>query len=290
MAQEHGKQPVPSFRIIEPVMEIEAKKAEGNEAFKAGDMEAALAKYTEALGVANECEGAHGIDDDLLGKLYGNRAEACLQLGQYDKCIADADLALEYDPCFVKGFVRKAKACTALDDHETAQQCLKDALDVAPNNKEVLSMQDEYRVLGLARSGKDTVLTELSGLCSRLTALLKRKGTALEVRLELARLDLNSTRLDLTCTALDVRLELARDVPSAVTLAHPHPHPHPHPRPRPRPHRSSNTKVPTPPTHHHAVLKAQPSTITLTSRPRPRPHPHPHPHPHPAPWPIHPHL
>ena len=36
-------------------------------------------------------------------------------------------------------------------------------------------------MIGLARSGKDSVLIELRELSSRLTALLKRKGTAAEV-------------------------------------------------------------------------------------------------------------
>ena len=42
-------------------------------------------------------------------------------------------------------------------------------------------VQDEYRVVGLARSGKDSVLIELRELSSRLSSLLKRKGTAAEV-------------------------------------------------------------------------------------------------------------
>ncbi len=179
--QEHGKAPVPTFTVVEPVMAVEAKKAEGNAAFKAGELEEAVTKYDEALAICHECEGAHGLDDDLYGKLHGNRAECHLQLGHYERCIADADLAIEYDPCSIKAFVRKAKASQALEQHDTAEQCLRDALDIAPGNKEVLSLQDEYRVSALARSGKDSVLTELSGLCSRLGALLKRKGTAAEV-------------------------------------------------------------------------------------------------------------
>jgi ERCC4-type nuclease len=42
-------------------------------------------------------------------------------------------------------------------------------------------VQDEYRVVGLARSGKDSVLIEMRELSSRLSSLLKRKGTAAEV-------------------------------------------------------------------------------------------------------------
>ena len=179
--QEHGKSPVPSFVIVEPVQAVEEKKGEGNAAFKGGELEEAVRLYTEALTICNECEGAHGLDDDLYGKLYGNRAECRLQLGAYAEAVADAEVAIEYDPCAVKAFVRKAKASAALGRHDVAEAALRDALDIAPANREVLSLQDEYRVGALARSGKDTVLTELAGLCARLSSLLTRKGTASEV-------------------------------------------------------------------------------------------------------------
>ena len=179
--QEHGKVPAPTFTHIEPLDAVNERKQKGNEAFKQGTFQEAVGFYTDALAMCNTCSGAHGIDDDVYGKLHGNRAEACLQLEQYDKAIEDAEQALEYDPCFVKAFVRKAKACFALERHEEAATVLKDALEVAPGNKEVLSLQDEYRVATLAKSGKDSVLTELEGLTSRLSSLLKRKGTATEV-------------------------------------------------------------------------------------------------------------
>ena len=72
-------------------------------------------------------------------------------------------------------------ACQALDEYSVADQCLQDAIDIAPGNKEVIALQDEYRVATLARNGNDQVLGELTGLCSRLGSLLKRKGTAAEV-------------------------------------------------------------------------------------------------------------
>ena len=49
MIQEHGKAPMPTFTIIEPLMAVEARKAEGNAAFKEGKLEEAIAKYDEAL-------------------------------------------------------------------------------------------------------------------------------------------------------------------------------------------------------------------------------------------------
>jgi len=181
MVQEHGKKPVPTVRVVEPLDVVMRIKAAGNDAFKEANHQLAIDKYSEALSLANACAGATGIDDDVYGKLHGNRAEAHLQVGNYDATIEDADLALEYDPCFIKAFVRKAKAAYALEKYDVASQCLQDAIEVAPGNKEVLSMQDEYRVAGLARAGNDQVLTDVHGLCTRLAALLKRRGTAAEV-------------------------------------------------------------------------------------------------------------
>ena len=54
------------------------------------------------------------MDDDVYGKLYGNRAEAHLQLSHFAEALADAGRAIEHDPCFVKGYVRKAKAACGL--------------------------------------------------------------------------------------------------------------------------------------------------------------------------------
>ena len=44
-----------------------------------------LIRYDEALALCRECEGAHGLDDDVYGKLYGNRAECHLQLGHFEQ-------------------------------------------------------------------------------------------------------------------------------------------------------------------------------------------------------------
>ena len=179
--QEHGKAPAPTFVITEVVDQVNLMKSEGNDAFKEGKLEDALQAYTAALALAGANASAHGLDDDLYARLHANRAECCLQLGQHEKALEDCEQAVEYDPTFVKAYVRKAKAHSALEQHAEATQCLKDALDVAPGNKEVVSLMDEYRVANLARSGTDAVLSDLAGLCTRLTALLKRKGTASEV-------------------------------------------------------------------------------------------------------------
>ena len=126
---------------IEPWQAVSGKKDEGNACFKEGNYAEAITQYDAAFAIAHTCANAYGLDDDLYGKLHGNRAEAYLQLGQYERALEDAEQAIEYDPTFTKAYVRKAKACSALDKHDEAANCLKDALDVSPGNKEVLSLQ-----------------------------------------------------------------------------------------------------------------------------------------------------
>ncbi|KAL3922305.1 MAG: hypothetical protein SGPRY_004607 [Prymnesium sp.] len=95
-AQEHGKPPAPCFKAVEPLDAVEKLKAEGNAAFGAADHNARLPAPTPYRS-RPLAEHAHapGLSDDLLGKMHGNRAEAFLQLKEFDKCIEDAQASLE---------------------------------------------------------------------------------------------------------------------------------------------------------------------------------------------------
>ena len=53
-----------------------------------------LIRYEEALALCRECEGAYGLDDDVYGKLYGNRAECHLQLSHFEQVRASNRLEL----------------------------------------------------------------------------------------------------------------------------------------------------------------------------------------------------
>ena len=179
--QEHGKLPLPTVLKVEPAEAVEQTKQRGNALFRAADHEAAAATYSTALDITVACEGAHGIDEEVRAKLLGNRAEAWLQLSRYQQAEDDARAALEYDPCFVKAYVRAAKACDGLEKWDAAMAALRDALEVEPANKEVLALLEELRIAARVRAGTDQALTELAGLCTRLGVLLGRKGSAAEV-------------------------------------------------------------------------------------------------------------
>ena len=63
----------PRLSFTDMSSQADLLKAEGNALFVKGDLEAAFAKYTEALGY-----------DDRSAVLYSNRAACCLGL---DRCV-----------------------------------------------------------------------------------------------------------------------------------------------------------------------------------------------------------
>lgn len=122
---EIGTEPAPAVHTVE-TDEAEGRdeataadlKREGNELFKAGRMEEALALYDEAVAVAPlRAEGA-----PKLAALHANRAACLLSLGRHEECIAACDDCLDLDPRYVKAMLRRVKALEKLDMLEEAQQ------------------------------------------------------------------------------------------------------------------------------------------------------------------------
>lgn len=64
-------------------------KESGNDAFKAGDFDEAIDKYTKAIEVSKKDE----VKD--LAVLYKNRAAVYLKLEEFDRAIQDCDKSLD---------------------------------------------------------------------------------------------------------------------------------------------------------------------------------------------------
>jgi tetratricopeptide (TPR) repeat protein len=101
-------------------------REQGNEAFKKGDFQEAIDRYTDALKSLNELQLNESIKNDLT-KCYSNRSQCYINLGQYDDAIEDATRgkyiiisvqkhyfllcqALEYTPADQKSLYRRANA------------------------------------------------------------------------------------------------------------------------------------------------------------------------------------
>ena len=76
----------------------DALKEAGNKAFGNGSFEEAIKYYTQAI----ELTPSHIY--------YANRANAYLELTNFEACIKDCDEAIRIDPKYVKSYIRKANA------------------------------------------------------------------------------------------------------------------------------------------------------------------------------------
>jgi DnaJ family protein C protein 7 len=90
-----------------------AGKEAGNEAFKAGQFQAALEHYTQALAL----DPGH---QTMQAKLLYNRATVYSKLGDLPACVADCTAALELQPDYMKALHRRAVCHDQLGDLEGA--------------------------------------------------------------------------------------------------------------------------------------------------------------------------
>jgi tetratricopeptide (TPR) repeat protein len=103
----------------------EALRAEGNACFRKGDLESAVAKFTEALTV---------VPNDVSA--LANRSAAFLKLLQFAQAERDASACLAIDAKHEKALHRRAKARTELGDHRGASCDLEALLELLPNHAE----------------------------------------------------------------------------------------------------------------------------------------------------------
>ena len=103
----------------------EALRAEGNACFRKGDLESAVAKFTEALTV---------VPNDVSA--LANRSAAFLKLLQFAQAERDASACLAIDAKHEKALHRRAKARTELGDHLGASCDLEALLELLPNHAE----------------------------------------------------------------------------------------------------------------------------------------------------------
>lgn len=95
---------------------ISRLKSLGNEAFGRKDYRVAEKYYTEALEV---CPSA---------KLYSNRSASRMNLGKAESALADAELAIQLEPNWVKAHHRKALAYVGLQQYWRARFVYENAI------------------------------------------------------------------------------------------------------------------------------------------------------------------
>ncbi|KAJ8704107.1 hypothetical protein PYW07_013401 [Mythimna separata] len=107
----------------------ELKKA-GNEAFKVGDFDRSIEKYTEGL---RTCPLQFSQQRSIL---YCNRSAAKMKLQKYAQAAKDCSKAIELDDKYVKAYIRRAQSYEATDKLDESLADYKKILELDPSHKE----------------------------------------------------------------------------------------------------------------------------------------------------------
>jgi tetratricopeptide (TPR) repeat protein len=109
----------------------DALKEAGNKAFQLGSFEEAIKLYTQAIEVQ---------DNHIY---YANRANAYLEIDEFQKCIDDCEMAIKLDPKYVKSYVRKGNALLNTVKVQQAIECFKMAVELEPDNQDYAKLLEE---------------------------------------------------------------------------------------------------------------------------------------------------
>jgi len=129
---------------------LELKEA-GNAAYKSGDLDTALAHYTEGLSISK--------DEKEQSVLYKNRAAVNLKIEKYDDVISDCDKALELVPRDPKSLFRRAQAYDAQGNVEKAYADARAVQELDPKNKDTQEMLTRLHRLVQDRLAENTRLS-----------------------------------------------------------------------------------------------------------------------------------
>ena len=148
---------------------VQEIKADGNAAFKKGDIAAAVDFYSQAIDMDRQC----GDDDEKTAVLYTNRAAAYLRQAEvgfddaWEKVERDCRRAIERHPT-AKAYMRCARALTeGLDRHGDALCCLAEALVLEPRSTAVQEAVGNLRVEHTVMSDHPQVLQSVEKLRKR---------------------------------------------------------------------------------------------------------------------------
>jgi len=145
-----------SENVDQKLISSENEKNLGNNDFKNGELKHALIHYHQALLYAN---GLVGITKEQTIKMnivkvscWNNMAAAYLKEGNYTKAVNYCNKVLSLELNNVKALFRRGKAYLELNNLEKAQEDLKNAERVDPDDK---SIQKELQALKKRQQEQD---------------------------------------------------------------------------------------------------------------------------------------
>ncbi|KLP14335.1 tetratricopeptide repeat protein 2 [Fusarium fujikuroi] len=140
------------------VQRLDRMKEEGNTDFKAGRLQQAIEKYTNALEIDPS-------NKSMNSKLLQNRAQCKIKLKQYDDAIADCERAINLDPGYTKARKTKANALGGAERWEDAVKEWKAIQELDPEDRTIMreirkaelelkkaQRKDYYKIVGVEKT------------------------------------------------------------------------------------------------------------------------------------------
>ncbi|BGP28257.1 Hsp90 cochaperone [Rhodotorula toruloides] len=131
---------------IDPA-KADAAREEGNTTFKAGDFVTSVTHYTESIKRNPE---------DPRG--YTNRAAAYTKLMALPEALKDAEKAIEVDPKFVKGYIRKSNVLYAMKEFDKAYAAIEEAMEKDTSSAHTKEISQQFtkvtQALSSSRAGE----------------------------------------------------------------------------------------------------------------------------------------
>ncbi|GLJ37178.1 hypothetical protein SUGI_0754180 [Cryptomeria japonica] len=152
-----------------------AAKAEGNRLFGAGEFEAALTQYANALDIAPD----HPMANDIRSVCYANRGICYYKLNKYEETIKESTKALDLNPAYMKALIRRAEAHEKLEHFEEAIADMKKALELDGSNEQ--ARRTIIRLEPLAAEKREKLKEEMIGKLKQLgDSVLGRFGMSVD--------------------------------------------------------------------------------------------------------------
>ncbi|XP_011563771.2 tetratricopeptide repeat protein 1 [Plutella xylostella] len=151
----------------------EELKVAGNLAFKDGDYERSIEKYTEGLIT---CPLQFTQQRSIL---YCNRSAAKMKLTKYSDAVKDCSKAIELDDKYVKAYIRRAQSYEASDKLDEALADWQKILEFDPSHKD--AKVATIRLPPLIEERNEKLKTEMMGKLKDLgNMILKPFGLSTE--------------------------------------------------------------------------------------------------------------
>ena len=93
----------PAARLLRVIKKAETLKKEGNDAYKAGKLEAAMVAYEEALTLDS-------TNKLFNSRIHANCAAVLMKQGKFSASICSCDASIELDDTYAKAYLRRAQA------------------------------------------------------------------------------------------------------------------------------------------------------------------------------------